>query len=211
MKKTLLPLFISAGIFATFIGCETEPLSEHSLQISPNSANLALNESITLTASGGWNYKWSLSDTTAGRLSKLVGQSVVYTATKENVTQTVHVTGNGDAPGSGSSSSNQTANAVFSASATIVQGAPSQEELKIDGPSTIVPGGSPVVLTASGGDGVNYVWSIQDSSIGRLSRNAGKEVAYTANPNTPNAAQHIFVRSDKYSATHVITHSSENP
>ena len=210
MKKTLLPLFASAGILATIIGCETEALSQHSLEITPNSANLSINESITLTASGGWNYKWSLSDNTAGNLSRLTGQRVVYTATKEGVTQTVSVTGNGEAPGSGSSSSNQTASAVFSASATIVQGAASGTELSVSGNTYASPGGSPVILTASGGDGVNYTWSLHSPDIGSLNRNTGKEVAYTAKAGTENAAQQITVKSGKSETTKVITHTNSD-
>ena len=203
MKKTLVPLFISAGILTAIIGCETEPLSEHSMEITPNSANLMINESVTLTASGGWNYKWSLSDNTAGNLSRLTGQRVIYTATKEGVTQTVTVTGNGS---TSNSSSNATDNAVFKATATIVQGASSGEALSISGASSATPGGSPVILTASGGDGVNYTWSLHSPGIGSLNRNTGKEVAYTAKAGTDNATQQITVKSGKSETTKVITH-----
>ena len=126
MKKAFFLFAAMAAAVFAITGCESESMAEHSVTISPSYANLALNQSATLTANGGWNYKWSLSNREAGSLSQSTGRTVVYTAKKEGVTQTVTVTGNGTtSESSGSSGTNATSRSTsvstFSATATIVQ------------------------------------------------------------------------------------------
>ena len=75
------------------VGCETESASGRVITISPSYARLEKGNSLTLTASGGWDYRWLLETPTAGYLNKTTGSQVTYTATKDGVTQTVTVRG----------------------------------------------------------------------------------------------------------------------
>lgn len=96
-------------------GCEST--DEVSVSISPSHTRLGVNQSVTLTASGGHTYRWSLgastggpnnpataktnnqataktdngvlSSTVNGVLSSTVGERVTYRALKSGVTQTV--------------------------------------------------------------------------------------------------------------------------
>lgn len=100
MKKYLFD--IRALVAATFcfaaaslfIGCENESAASASLSVSPPSATLtAANASVALRASGGWNYSWSLSDSSIGQLNKASGKEVLYTASVfgSNTTQVITV------------------------------------------------------------------------------------------------------------------------
>ena len=100
MKKAKRPLTALAAIsaaafFGILAGCETESADKAEISLSPSAATLrASNPSVSLTASGGWNYNWSLSDTGIGSLSRHTGSSVVYTAKTfgSKTVQTVTVT-----------------------------------------------------------------------------------------------------------------------
>ena len=81
MKKlyfiTALTAITAAIIFST--GCETKSASEK-VTITPESALLEINQSVILTAAGGFEYAWSLSDETWGFLSSRSGSQTVYTS-----------------------------------------------------------------------------------------------------------------------------------
>ena len=50
---------LAAGLCVALTGCETSSPDETVVSISPEEATLtAANPSVTLTASGGWNYSW---------------------------------------------------------------------------------------------------------------------------------------------------------
>ena len=80
-------------------GCEST--DEVSVSISPSHTRLGVNQSVTLTASGGHTYRWSLAASTGGTnnpataktdngvLSSTGGERVTYRALKSGVTQTV--------------------------------------------------------------------------------------------------------------------------
>lgn len=69
----------SAALLST--GCETESVSSSSISVSPSSATLTSSApSVQLTASGGWNYRWSISNESYGALDKTSGSTVTYTA-----------------------------------------------------------------------------------------------------------------------------------
>lgn len=78
--------------FLALSGCETESVSSVTLTISPSHAELAPGESVTFTASGGWDYQWSLETPTAGHLDKSTGSKVTYTATQGGTNETTAVT-----------------------------------------------------------------------------------------------------------------------
>lgn len=94
MKKFTACFALFAAAAAVFItGCETESADELSISVNPSYANLRVGQSVTLTASGGWNYRWSCGD--GGALSANAGEKVVYTALESGKTVTVTVTGMG--------------------------------------------------------------------------------------------------------------------
>lgn len=82
--RPALPICLAAAFSAMAIllgGCETESAASAQITVSPSSARLsARNPSVTLSASGGWNYTWSLSNSSYGSLSRASGSSVTYTA-----------------------------------------------------------------------------------------------------------------------------------
>lgn len=75
------------------VGCETESASGRVITLSPSYARLEKGNSLTLTATGGWDYRWSLADGSKGFLDRTKGSQVTYTATKDRDTQTVTVRG----------------------------------------------------------------------------------------------------------------------
>ncbi len=88
----------------TGIGCETEPSSQISIAVTPNTAELKLGESQEFIASGWEDYTWSLAKTNIGVLSTKTGDRTVYTAvTDSNAVQTLTVSAlsstDGVAPG----------------------------------------------------------------------------------------------------------------
>ncbi len=82
--KNYLPLlFITsiAIVMASFVivGCETESASAQArIRITPDTAAIKVGESIVLTASGGYEYHWSISNDTWGILSTREGERVTY-------------------------------------------------------------------------------------------------------------------------------------
>ena len=116
MKKTLY-IFAAAVVAALFsmTGCENESVSEHAMSVDPSYSKMGSSGSLTLTAHGGWNYHWSISEGSIGSLSKTTGNSVVYTAHGEG-TQKITV----------SSNTSSTNSATLNATATIIQGSGSK-------------------------------------------------------------------------------------
>lgn len=65
-------------ILVAITGCETQSAST-TINITPAAATVRKGESVTFTASGGYDYQWTLADYTLGRLSNNRGTSVTYT------------------------------------------------------------------------------------------------------------------------------------
>lgn len=84
---------LSISMAAAITGCESA--DGEAVEISASKRDFSVRgESATLTASGWNDYRWSLSDTSIGRLSRETGASVTYTAI--------------DIPAAGTSYKNQT-------------------------------------------------------------------------------------------------------
>lgn len=60
-------------------GCEVDSAAQK-IEIRPDSATLRYGESITLTAYNGYEYNWSLQNTSWGRLNTRQGMMVTYTS-----------------------------------------------------------------------------------------------------------------------------------
>ncbi len=77
--RTLAGSIVTAFLLLAFSGCETTPASSE-ITITPSTATLRPGETATFVASGGYDYRWSLSQPTYGTLSSLTGSSVTYTS-----------------------------------------------------------------------------------------------------------------------------------
>lgn len=108
---------------ALFTACETESADELVIEVSPSYTHLSEGQSVTLKASGGWNYRWSLSNPSYGQLSSSQGGSVQYTAkVGGGVSQTVVVTGMGYTGVVTDTNSTRSASSQYKTTVTIVQG-----------------------------------------------------------------------------------------
>jgi hypothetical protein len=80
--STLIVSFGCLAVFAAGLilsGCEASSAVQR-VRITPDAARLSRSQSVTLTASGGYDYDWSLSDDTIGTLNTRFGPTVVYTS-----------------------------------------------------------------------------------------------------------------------------------
>lgn len=94
MKATILALIVgmaSVGTLIAVCGCETKSASQAEIIVTPASADLAKGNSITLTASGWDDYRWSLSDETIGTLTPRTGDTVKYTNISSNGSNRVQI------------------------------------------------------------------------------------------------------------------------
>lgn len=208
MKLNLFARFSACALAIAalaFTGCESpDDDVDGYISISPSGCNIAAGQSRAFTANGGRDYKWSVSNPSLGYLSASSGTTVRYTATSESGTQTITVTGTAE----GIESGMLTVVKDCEATATVNQGG--STAVNISGPSTILPGGAPVVLSVSGGDSEGYKWRLSDGSIGSLNRTSGTSVAYTANPGTSGKVQTITVSSGTDSGTLTIVHQGKD-
>ena len=82
-------LLLSAGAVALLLasaGCEVDS-ADSSVNIDPSSAHVNhVGQTITLTAYGGYNYRWSLSNREIGMLNTYRGNQVQYTSLVQPVT-----------------------------------------------------------------------------------------------------------------------------
>lgn len=87
MKKKLtmasrIASLLGAALVSTALlsGCDTESADELNTIISPDSVTITIDEAVVFTASGGFEYRWSLADDDLGTLNTRTGSSVVYTS-----------------------------------------------------------------------------------------------------------------------------------
>ena len=89
----------SAGLISLLAGCEASSAADP-ITITPSSITLTYGQSQEFVASGGYSYKWTLSNTQIGTLNPPTGPRVVYTYTgvvSSGMVQTI--TANGFIPG----------------------------------------------------------------------------------------------------------------
>lgn len=197
---------LAAGIFLAVVGCEDlriEPAQEGP-DISPQEVTVNKGQSVTFTASNGYDYEWRLDHEDWGTLSARTGPQTVYRSLREPASaDTVEVqTLRLRSTIPGSSGTNGEAY-VREAEAYI-----KHVRVKVS-PSTIsaIYFGQSVVLRASGGS--SYTWSLQTPAWGRLSTTTGPTTTYTSwyTPATNETAiQVVTVRSYESEATASITH-----
>lgn len=109
--RRLAPALASAVLVAGLFlgtGCDTDSASS-AVDVSPSSVVLSQGESATFTASGGYEYTWSLDPNDgSGRLSTFKGPTVTYTCLTTNTSspKKVVVTSTIEGSSTGSSVSN---------------------------------------------------------------------------------------------------------
>lgn len=75
---------VTVGIFMG-TGCDTDSANS-SITVSPSTTTLSPGESTEFTASGGYDYTWSLSpDDGSGTLDATKGSTVIYTCLATNI------------------------------------------------------------------------------------------------------------------------------
>lgn len=191
-----------AIVCAAMVGCEVEPASDQGdeLSISPSSIGLYPDQTVDLTASGGYEYTWSLSDGSIGFLSSTEGATVRYTNRSASTTnggstssspliQTVTVvssitTGSG---GGGTNVIDVTSEDRVTVSATALiehlfeeeeEDPEPDEELHISPDNVTLAQYGSQTFTATGGDG-EYSWYLADDDWGRLTSTDTSETTYT--------------------------------
>lgn len=115
-QKTILGLILAgcgAASMLLMLSCETESAATQ-ITISPYSAVVKKGQSIAFTASGGYNYKWSLSDTGIGSLSAKYGTTVTYKSRSDSGTNVITVIGFIEGQSTGSTSTNTATGATAS-------------------------------------------------------------------------------------------------
>lgn len=217
--KTLVNILSSclfAVIIFAFAACDTESVDDSQVLITPQNATIAKGESITFTASGGYEYNWILEDESWATLSNYRGESTVYTSLQDsssNGVATVRVLKvSSSIPGSGtaSNSTDATYAETHVAEAYITHVASPDET---EAPVAIRPDSVEISardvkeFTASGGNG-SYSWSIKPDTYGELSGSSGDKVAYIADDTNVTATVVLTVSSGNSSD---IAHINHNP
>ena len=153
--------------------------------------------SLTATGGDGKSYKWSLSNTSIGRLTSNSGNAVGYVPNANTAGQMQQVT---VSSGGRSSSFN-----ISHGGSTSDPTAPVILGDKTVNAGVIVSSAS---LSATGGDGKNYTWSLANASIGTLSATSGSAVGYTPKANTAGQMQQVVVTSAGMTSSFNISHAS---
>ena len=81
MKHFTLPALLAIALGC--IGCETEPASSP-VSIRPSSATIRAGESITFTASAGYDHRWALANNSIGTISSETGPQTTYTSIQDS-------------------------------------------------------------------------------------------------------------------------------
>lgn len=187
---TLLSLLavMTLGVIV-FVGCETES-ADAPVHINPAAATVLKGESVTFTASGGYDYKWSLSNNEIGHLSTSTGKSTVYTSLSDTDNQqTLTLTSTIDGTSTGTSTNTfsyaQTTTAVINhiestpAPEPKPDPDPDPDSVSINPSSATITSGNTTINFNAIGNGSNYKWSISNPSIGSLSSLSGNSTVYT--------------------------------
>ena len=212
MQKTItIPgLILIAAVYIVVTGCETEPVGQSDLSVSPNSVGIRKDQSVEFTASGGYEYSWNLKagKENWGVLSTRTGNKTTYTSRYDPGTNTLDVyqvlTVTSIIGGStNSSSGSATAEAYIEHLTTVT---PTVSVYVEPSEVTILIGESQT-FTAYGGD--EYSWSLYNESWGKLSTRIGDTTTYTslhsASTNTVDV-QKLTVTSGSSTFTAYIKH-----
>lgn len=179
---TILGLLLIVTVSIAIMGCEIESANVNNVSITPSSIGIRKNETVEFTASGGYEYTWSLEEESWGLLSAKTGSKTTYTSRYDPGTNNVAVqvltvtstiTGSS---GTNSSAYEMTAEAYVehlpteeAAPPGVIYITPSEVTLTI---------GQSQIFTAWGGD--EYAWSLKTEAYGTLSTRIGRQTTYTS-------------------------------
>jgi hypothetical protein len=219
MKRALLLSSLSLLSIALIVGmltsgCETKPISSLKVTVTPASIGVYKDQSVEFTASGGFEYTWSLENETWGMLSTRTGDRTLYTSRYE--------------PGSNGAVQVLMVSSTFEESSTNTATAKTGEAYieHLSTPGAIPPDTSVYIepaevlldineqatFTASGGSG-NFAWSLSQESWGTLSARTGDTTVYTslhsASTNTTDV-QLLTVTSADESFSAYIKHKADS-
>ncbi|MDP6810967.1 MAG: hypothetical protein QGH42_13465 [Kiritimatiellia bacterium] len=212
MKRIAIPLFVVLALIGglCFVGCETESASQNNVLISPRSAIILIDNTVELTASGGFDYEWSLEQEEWGTLSTTKGSRTVYTSAhdpdpetwQEHQVITVKSYINRQAGGTnGFSDYAQTAEAIITHQTA-------QVIVNIEPPNANVTEFGSVSFTATGAN--RYSWSLQYPSWGTLTATDGDTTTYTSTFNPSDEHLQILTcTTDRGTTTAHIVHNAE--
>lgn len=175
----------SAIIAGTFLwcGCDTDSASED-VVISPESVVLQPGQTATFTASGGYDYTWSLEPNDgSGTLNSFQGNSVIYTCMSTNIGSMpkkvkVVSTIEGTSSGGSSNSTPYSAEAFAEIFWPSGSGGGGNVSISYSGSANVATNGTKV-FTASGGT-PPYTWTVSSSALGSVSPSTGNSTTYTA-------------------------------
>jgi len=185
LKSTLaFSLCVAIGLVAAVLysGCESVGTDGVNIEIAQTKQEVtAVNETVTLTASGWSGYLWTLENASYGRLNRTTGPTVVYTVTKMPDTSndiTIKVTGTGtgvDASSASNTSSMAKGSTIIrhtvvgtntptnSKPATKISVTPKWAKVTFEG--------QVVDLKATGG--TDYVWTLSPTGRARIEPSRG--------------------------------------
>jgi hypothetical protein len=219
MKKlapALCGIFVIAVMLAT-TGCETESVNNNDVSITPVSIGLYVNQYADFTASGGYDYKWSLQNPTWGVLSDFTGPTTRYTdrydpGTNLNASAVQVLIVTSTIQGESGSSPSSSNTVAIASNATTGTATAQIEHLSVTaGVSTNAAGivsinpssaslpsiGSQAEFTASGGTGT-YSWSLGNPSLGSISQPLSDVAVVTSTyaPGSSNTVTAILTATD---------------
>lgn len=126
MKISRLHVWIAASVaacasFLVLAGCEVDSANS-SVEITPANVRLSYGQAQNFTASGGYDYAWSLSDSSMGTLNPRTGPTVTYIhyGSTSNSVQTITVVSSVQAAGGIGTTNAVGSAAQQTASATVI-------------------------------------------------------------------------------------------
>jgi len=185
-----LLLVCGAWSLAFLTGCDTASPTDP-ITIDPSTATLAAGQQQTFTASGGYDYTWSVDTDNGGELNTRTGNRVVFTCTSSSgYPKTLTVTSTIKGESAGATSTNGTG-ATYTETATahiFLEGSTNNvittptnatTALEVAASDTKLSTNGTATLTATGGT-PTYSWTKNNGLIGTLSDTKGAAIIYTA-------------------------------
>jgi hypothetical protein len=194
MKKLItVACFCLFGV-ATLLqtGCETESVSNNDLTITPSSVGLRNGDTAVFTASGGFDYTWSLQTPSWGSLSAVTGPTTTYTdrydpgsngnvSAVQVLTLTSSIRGANSSDGGSSSNTTGSTTDILNTVTAQIEHLPTNtgtnSVITIDPSSATLHNSSTRDFTASGGSGT-YSWALSSTAYGNIDPTTGSTVTY---------------------------------
>lgn len=181
---TILGLLLIVGVSIAITGCEIESASSHGVSITPSSVGIREGETVEFTASGGYEYTWSLDEASWGLLSDKTGSKTIYTSRHNPGTNTLAVrvltvTSTIDGGSGTNAVLTKTAEAYIEHLAIVEAEEAAPEAVYISPSEVTLTNTQSQTFTAYGGDG-EYSWSLKEEKYGWLSTRIGRQTTYTS-------------------------------